>query len=358
MSQGSWQPPRPIPSAPSSIEEPHRVALLVDDGSNPFEMSCACEIFGASRRSEIGFDPYRLTVVAPSSRTRMRAGLFEITATGTLEDLAEAETVIVPNRPDVATPTRPAVLDAIRAAHERGARLVGLCTGAFTLAEAGLLDGRPAAVHWQLAAAFRARYPRVRAQPDVLFVDDEDILTSAGSAAALDLGLHIVRKDHGAAVAHHVSRRLVYASFRDGGQRQFAEHPAPEAADRSFAATIAWAEAQLDAPLGVQDLAAHAGVSVATVHRRFRTAFGTTPLAWLTLRRVELARRLLEYDAGSVEMIAARSGLGSAANLRALLRRHTGLTPSDYRARNRATSTRPGVPCPEGDRAQEDLLRT
>ncbi|MEH0108568.1 helix-turn-helix domain-containing protein [Tersicoccus sp. MR15.9] len=357
MSQGSWH--APIPSAPGTDDEPHRVALLVDDGSNPFEMACACEIFGASRRAEIGFDPYSLTVAAPTRRTRMRGGLFDLSATGTLDDLVDAETVIVPNRPDVATPTRPAVLDAIRAAHERGARLVGLCTGAFTLAEAGLLDGRPAAVHWQLAAAFRARFPRVQTQPDVLFVDDEDVLTSAGSAAALDLGLYIVRKDHGAAVAHHVGRRLVYASFRDGGQQQYAEHAAPEAADRSFAETIAWAEGQLDTALSVQDLARHAGVSVATVHRRFRTAFGTTPLAWLTLRRVELARRLLEYDAGSVEMIAARSGLGSAANLRSLLRRHTGLTPSDYRARNRVASSRPvDAVLSEGELPEDGLLRT
>ena len=229
-------------------------------------------------------------------------------------------------------PHHPDVLAAIRRAHDRGARLVGLCTGAFTLAEAGVLDGRPATVHWQLAEEFRRRFPAVRLQPDVLFVDDGDVLTSAGSAAALDLALHVVRRDHGAEAANSVSRRLVFAAWRDGGQRQFVERPVPAAAERPLTATLAWAQERLDRPLPVAELARHAHVSVTTLHRRFRTELGTTPLGWLTGERVELARRLLEQGAG-LDAVAHRSGLGTTANLRVQLRRHTGLGPAEYRAR-------------------------
>jgi AraC family transcriptional activator FtrA len=263
----------------------------------------------------------------------MRDSLFTVTATGTLADLDRAHTVVVPNRPDVASAGRPEVLAAVRRAHARGARLVGLCTGAFTLAEAGVLDGRPAAVHWQLADEFRRRFPRVLLQPDVLFVDDGDVLTSAGSAAALDLALHIVRRDHGGEIANAVSRRLVFSAFRDGGQRQFIERPVPPATDAPLTRTLAWAQERLDGPLPVADLAAHAHTSVTTLHRRFRSELGTTPLAWLTAERVELARRLLERTQLGLEVVAGRSGLGAGANLRAQLRRHTGLSPSEYRSR-------------------------
>jgi AraC family transcriptional regulator, transcriptional activator FtrA len=309
------------------------VAVLVDEGSNPFEFGCVCEIFGARRTAELGFEPYSLRVVSPQRRVAMRDGLFSLGAVGGLADLDGAHTVVVPNRPDVDTPGRPAVLAAIRRAHERGARLVGLCTGAFTLAEAGLLDGRAAAVHWQLADEFARRFPRVRVEPDVLFVDDGDVLTSAGSAAALDLGLHLVRGDHGAEIANLVSRRLVFAAFRDGGQRQFVERPVPPAGQASLAPTLAWARSRLARPLTVADLARHAHASPATLHRRFRDEVGTTPLAWLTGERVELARRLLERDATGLDLVAHRCGFGSVSNLRTQLRRHTGLTPSAYRAR-------------------------
>ncbi|MFE1349061.1 helix-turn-helix domain-containing protein, partial [Streptomyces sp. NPDC058757] len=226
-----------------------------------------------------------------------------------------------------------AVLDAIRRAHARGARLVGFCSGAFTLAEAGVLDGRRATAHWQWADAFRARFPAVRLEEDVLFVDDGDILTAAGSAAALDLGLHVVRRDHGAEVASAVSRRLVFAAHRDGGQRQFIERPVPEVPEESLAPVLAWAQERLDRPLTVADLAARAAVSPATLHRRFRAELGTTPLAWLTGERVTLARRLLERGEARLDVVARASGLGTAAHLRTLVRRETGLSPSAYRNR-------------------------
>lgn len=313
-------------------ESLHRVVVLVDENSNPFELGCATEVFGL-RRPEIGRVLYDFRLCAAAPRTRMRDGFFTLTGVAPLTALDEADTVIVPNRPDVETPRRPSVLAAIRRAHARGARMIGFCSGAFTLAEAGVLDGRRATAHWQWADAFRSRFPRVRLEPDVLFVDDGDILTSAGSAAALDLGLHVVRRDHGAEVANAVSRRLVFAAHRDGDQRQFVDRPVPDIPDESLASVLAWAQGRLDHPLTVADLAAQAAVSPATLHRRFRTELGTTPLSWLTGERVTLACRLIERGETRLDMVARRAGLGTATNLRALMRRETGLTPTDYRRR-------------------------
>ncbi|MEU5811369.1 helix-turn-helix domain-containing protein [Streptomyces sp. NPDC047718] len=309
-----------------------RVVVIVDENSNPFELGCATEVFGL-RRPEIGRDLYDFTLCSPEPRTLMRDGFFTLTGVAGLEAADTADTLIVPNRPDVEVPRRPAVLDAVRRAHARGARLIGFCSGAFTLAEAGVLDGRRATAHWQWADSFRARFPSVRLEPDVLFVDDGDVLTAAGSAAALDLGLHVVRRDHGAEIANAVSRRLVFAAHRDGGQRQFVERPMPDLAAESLAPVLAWAQERLDSPLTVADLAARAAVSAATLHRRFRAQLGTTPLAWLTGERLALACRLIERGESRFEVVARRSGLGTAANLRVLMRRGTGITPSAYRRR-------------------------
>nr|WP_233518550.1 helix-turn-helix domain-containing protein [Streptomyces corynorhini] len=306
--------------------------MIVDENSNPFELGCATEIFGL-HRPEIGRDLYDFTLCSPRPRTVMRDGFFTLTGVAALEAADEADTLIVPNRPDIEVPRRPAVLDAVRRAHARGARLIGFCSGAFTLAEAGVLDGRRATAHWQWADGFRARFPSVTLESDVLFVDDGDILTAAGSAAALDLGLHVVRRDHGAEIANTVSRRLVFAAHRDGGQQQFVERPVPEVADESLAPVLAWAQERLDTPLTVSGLAARAAVSPATLHRRFRTELGTTPLVWLTGERLALACRLIERGESRFDVVARRSGLGTAAHLRTLMRRHTGLTPSAYRLR-------------------------
>ncbi|MGN0118905.1 MAG: GlxA family transcriptional regulator [Streptomyces albidoflavus] len=312
--------------------EPHRVVVVVDEHSNPFELGCATEVFGL-RRPELGRQLYDFRLCSPEPRTLMRDGFFTLTGVAGLEAADTADTLIVPNRPDTEVPRRPAVLDAVRRAHARGARLVGFCSGAFTLAEAGVLDGRRATAHWQWADDFRARYPSVRLEPDVLFVDDGDILTAAGSAAALDLGLHLVRRDHGAEVANAVSRRLVFAAHREGGQRQFVERPMPDLPDESLAPVLAWAQERLDAPLTVADLAGRAAVSPATLHRRFQAQLGTTPLTWLTRERLALACRLIERGEPRFEVVARRSGIGTAAHLRSLMRRETGITPSAYRSR-------------------------
>ncbi len=310
----------------------HRVAVLVDDGSNPFELGVATELFGL-RRPELGRPWYDFTLCAARPAVRMHLGMFTMTGVADLGAAAAADTVIVPNRPDPDVPADPAVLAAICGAADRGARLVSFCTGAFTLAQAGVLDGRRATTHWRWAAEFARRFPAVHLTPDVLFVDDGNVLTAAGSAAALDLGLHLVHRDHGAEVANAVSRRLVFTGHRDGGQRQFVERPVPSVPDTSLAPVLEWARARLDQPLTVPDLAARAATSQATLHRRFRAELGTTPLAWLTIERVTLACRLIERGEQRLDRVATASGLGTAANLRAQLRRHTGLSPSAYRRR-------------------------
>jgi AraC family transcriptional activator FtrA len=196
-----------------------------------------------------------------------------------------------------------------------------------------VLDGRRATTHWQWAASLAAKFPRVRWEPDVLFIDEGNVLTAAGSAASLDLGLHIIHRDHGAEVVNAVSRRLVFTGHRDGGQRQFIARPVPAVPETSLAPVLAWALERLDTPLTVTDLATRAATSPATLHRKFRAELGTTPLAWLTTERVTLACRLIERGELRLDRVAALSGFGTAANLRAQLRRHTGLSPSAYRRR-------------------------
>ncbi|QNP71428.1 helix-turn-helix domain-containing protein [Streptomyces roseirectus] len=323
MTQGSSQP-----------KPPHRVTVVVDEGTNPFEVGIATEIFGLPR-PELGLPQrlYEVTLCAPTRAVRMNHGFFTLTGTAGLEAVDDADTVVVPGRPDNVVPRGADVLDAIRRAHARGARVVSLCTGAFALAEAGLLDGRRATTHWMWADAFRELHPKVLLEPDVLFIDEGDVLTAAGSAAALDLGLYVVRRDHGVEIANAVSRRLLFAAHRDGGQRQFVERPVPDVPDESLAPLLEWAQERLDAPLTVAGLAARASVSPATLHRRFRAQLGTTPLAWLTGERVALACRLIERGEERLDVVAARAGLGTAANLRVRVRRATGLSPSAYRRR-------------------------
>ncbi|MFE1400198.1 helix-turn-helix domain-containing protein [Nocardiopsis dassonvillei] len=332
----------------------HRVALVVDEGSNPFEMSVATELFGL-RRPEVDRPWYDLTVCAAVPEVRVHRGMFTLGGLAGLEAVAKADTVIVPNRPDPEVPPSPEVVEAVRAADRRGARLVSFCSGAFTLAAAGVLDGRRAATHWRFEELFARTYPRVRLERDVLFVDEGRVLTAAGSAAALDLGLHLIRRDHGEGVANTVSRRLVFTAHREGGQRQFVPRPVPEAADTSLSPLLDWARERLDSPLTVTDLAARASVSPATLHRRFRAELGTTPLAWLRAERVLLACRLIEAGGMGLETVARASGLGSTANLRASVRAHTGVSPSAYRERFgprqlAGTSGPPVLPSPDAER--------
>lgn len=313
---------------------PHRVAVIVDEGTNPFEVGVATELFGLPR-PELGLPGplYEVTLCTPVPGVRMNHGFFTLTGVPGLDAVDDADTLVVPGRPDNVVPRGAAVREAIRRTHARGARVISLCTGSFALAEAGLLDGRRATTHWMWADAFRELHPRVRLEPDVLFVDEGDVLTAAGSAAALDLGLYVVRQDHGAEIANAVSRRLVFAAHRDGGQRQFVERPVPDVRDESLGPLLAWAQERLGEPLTVSGLAARAAVSPATLHRRFQAQLGTTPLAWLTGERVALACRLIERGEERLDVVAARSGLGTAANLRARVRGVTGLSPSAYRRR-------------------------
>src|SRR4051812_5484963 len=310
----------------------HRVVAIVTEQSNPFEMGVATELFGL-RRPELDRPWYDFTLCAATPEVRMNLGMFTLSDVAGLEAADTADTLIVPARPDPHVPTAPAITAAIRRAAVRGARLVSFCTGAFALAEAGVLDGRRATTHWQWAAEFAERFPRVQWEPDVLFVDDGDVLTAAGSAAALDLGLHLIHRDHGAEVVNAVSRRLVFTGHRDGGQRQFIARPVPAVPETSLAPVLAWALERLDTPLTVTDLAARAAASPATLHRKFRAELGTPPLAWLTTERVTLACRLIERGELRLDRVAAASGFGTAANLRLQLRRHTGLSPSAYRRR-------------------------
>ncbi|MFJ1761055.1 helix-turn-helix domain-containing protein [Amycolatopsis sp. NPDC088138] len=310
----------------------HRVVVLVDDGSNPFEMGVATELFGL-RRPELERPWYDFALCAPVPEVAMHLGMFTLSGVGGLDVADTADTLIVPNRPDPLAAPSPEVLAAVRRAADRGARLVSFCTGAFTLAFAGVLDGRRATTHWRWADDFASRFPAVDLEPDVLFVEDGNVLTAAGSAAALDLGLHLIHRDHGAEVVNAVSRRLVFTGHRDGGQRQFITRPVPEVPDTSLAPLLTWARSRLATPLTVAGLAAHAATSPATLHRRFRAELGTTPLAWLTTERVTLACRLIERGELRLDRVAEASGFGTAANLRLQLRRHTGLSPSAYRRR-------------------------
>ncbi|WP_284745767.1 helix-turn-helix domain-containing protein [Amycolatopsis sp. RTGN1] len=310
----------------------HRVVVLVDDGSNPFELGVATELFGL-RRPELDRPWYDFALCSPRPEVAMHLGMFTLSGVRGLDVADIADTLIVPNRPDPLTRPSPEVLAAVRRAADRGARLVSFCTGAFTLAFAGVLDGRRATTHWRWADDFVAQFPDVDLEPDVLFVDDGGVLTAAGSAAALDLGLHLIHRDHGAEIANAVSRRLVFTGHRDGGQRQFVERPLPAVPDTSLSPVLTWARSRLGTPLTVTDLATHAAISPATLHRKFRAELGTTPLAWLTTERVTLACRLIERGELRVDRVAEASGFGTAANLRLQLRRHTGLSPSAYRRR-------------------------
>ncbi|SEF15400.1 helix-turn-helix domain-containing protein [Jiangella alba] len=309
----------------------HRVAQIVAPGSNPFEMAIGMELFGITR-TELDVDWYDFVACSAGDGLTVREGLFTMHCPGTLDDVATADTVIAPNRPDPEAGYGDDVLEALRAAAARGARMVSFCTGAFALADAGLLDGHTVTTHWRWADQFRRRYPDIDLRPNVLFVDDGQVLTAAGSAAAIDLGLHIIRADFGASVATTVSRRLVFPAHREGGQQQFIERPVPRPGEATLAGAMEWATAHLDRPLTVAELAGRAAMSPSTFHRRFLAQTGTTPLRWLHHERIDHARALLETTALDVAEIARAAGFGTAANLRQHFRRHTGLAPTAYRA--------------------------
>ncbi|GIE74731.1 AraC family transcriptional regulator [Actinoplanes philippinensis] len=312
----------------------HRVVVLALPGVYPFEMGIPKRVFGSVVDSA-GAPLYEVVTAGLGAGPVPTAADFAVTVEHGPEILATAGTVVVPALEPLAPMfTDGAVSDELRAAlaHLRpGTRLVSICTGAYVLAAAGLLDGRPATNHWYCAEHFQRLFPRIAVDPTVLFVDDGDVLTSAGAAAGVDLCLHIVRRDHGSEIANAVARRCVVPPWRDGGQAQYIEQPVPEHTETSTAPTREWALQRLDEPLNLAALAGHARMSIRTFTRRFRQETGVTPGSWLISQRVDLARHLLETTDLPVERVAERAGFGTAASFRMHLRTVTGVGPHSYR---------------------------
>ena len=306
----------------------HTVAVLALDTVVPFDLATPIEVFDRTRLPG-GRPGYRVVVCA--ERPTVTTGVFDIAVPWRLDVLADAETVIVPGVTDPGAAAPAPVLDALRAAEARGTRIASICGGAFTLAAAGLLDGRRATTHWVAAAQLAARYPRVQVDPNVLYVDNGQILTSAGAAAGLDLCLHLVRTDHGAAVAADAARLSVMPLERAGGQAQFIAHEPPAPDGTTLEPLLTWMRQNAGRDLALADIARHAGMSVRTLNRRFRDQVGTTPLRWLHRIRVHQAQHLLETTAHPVDRVATQVGFGSVTAFRDRFRRITGTSPQAYR---------------------------
>ena len=307
--------------------ENHRVAVLVLEGAKPLDVGMPAQVF--SHRPSMPYE-VRVCGAAPGLVTG-GDGLSYHVAEG-LGALEHADTVFIPGYREPATTDPPgAVVGALMAAHERGARLAAISTGAFALAATGLLNGKRATTHWHYTRALAERHPLVRVDENVLFVDEGDVLTSAGAASGIDMCLHLVRRDHGVALSNHVARRLVAAPYRSGGQAQYVPRSVPEPLGEVFAATREWALARLGEPLTLEALARNARVSARTFSRRFVEDTGYTPMQWVLRARVDLARELLERTDLGVGQIADRAGLGTAANLRLHFQRILGTSPTEYR---------------------------
>lgn len=319
------------------------VAVLAYDGLSMFEFAVAVEIFGPHEVPQLGKDWYAMSVCGDTAHVSMDNGL-SMQVPRRLGAVCRAGTVIVPPCADASTVPE-SVLSALRHAHQRGARIVSLCTGAFVLARAGLLDGRRAVTHWADCDNFAEAYPAVTVDPSVLYVDEGDILTSAGSAASIDLCLHIVRLDHGADIADRLARSLVVQPHRRGGQAQFIETPMPVTGHFDpLTTTMTWMLEHLYEPMTVASLARRTHTSPRSFMRHFAATTGSTPHQWLQRQRIHLAQRLLETSDASVEVVAQKCGLGTATNLRKHFRRHLGTSPSLYRDTFSLSGDRPGTP--------------
>ena len=311
------------------------VVALVYDGLCSFEFSCAAEIFGLSR-PELGPDWYRFETCAAKSRSVRGQYGMRMQAAGGLDRLLAAGTIVIPGWEGIDVPVPPTVLDTLRQAHARGARLLSICSGAFVLAATGLLDGRRATTHWRYAEELRRRHPEVRVDPNVLYVDEGAVLTSAGSAAGLDLCLHLVRRDYGSKIANQVARRLVIPPHREGGQAQFLERPVDDRVRGSeqrgsLSMLLDKIRKRPGERWHIDELARLAAMSKRTFMRRFRAATGFSPADWVTRARVDAARELLENTALSIDQIAERCGLGTPTTLRHHFRKKVGLSPTQYR---------------------------
>jgi transcriptional regulator GlxA family with amidase domain len=310
----------------------NRVAVVLADHVSPFELGVACEVFGTDRSAD-GIEGWDFGVCSPAGSPVASWSGFGLSGLRDLSYAASADLLIVPTcAPRTAPPPSP-VLDVLRDAAARGAWVAGFCAGVFTLGYAGLLDGRRCTVHWVYEAEFRARFPAALVDTQALYADDGGISTSAGTVAAVDLCLHLVRRLRGVTAATTLARRMVAAPFRAGGQAQFVQAPVPRVSDDSVVAeALEWVERRLDQPFTVAELARRSGLGERTFLRRFSAATGTTPHRWLTERRLDRAQALLEEGRLSVEDIAAACGYASAAALRHQFSRLRGTSPSSYRA--------------------------
>ncbi|WP_447008035.1 GlxA family transcriptional regulator [Saccharothrix isguenensis] len=307
-----------------------RVALVLHGSAMLYEIAIASEVFGVDR-SDLSPTGTWYDLVVCTADGAPHPWLAHLPTTS-YAAIAQVDTVVVPSSDDLDDNPDHELLDALRAAHHRGARIASLCTGAFVLAAAGVLDGRIATTHWMHAEDLARRYPQVDVRPDVLYVDEGDVLTSAGKTAALDLCLHLVRLDLGAAAANGIARRLVVPAHRSGGQAQFITPPAEPRSPDGLAPTLEWARARLDQPLTVRDLAAHANLSSRQLARRMHAELQAGPLDWLHHQRIARAQELLERTDAPIDQIATSCGMGTATTLRRHFHRVLGVTPTAYRA--------------------------
>jgi AraC family transcriptional activator FtrA len=309
-----------------------RVVALVYEGLCAFEFACAAEVFGLPR-PELEPDWYRFETCALERRSIRGQYGMRIEADGGMDRLVQAGTVIVPGWRGIDTPVPAPLIEALREAHRRGARLLSICSGAFVLAATGLLDGKRATTHWRYVDALRSKYPLIDVNPDVLYIDEGGLLTSAGSASGLDLCLHLVRRDWGPDIANQVARRLVIPPHRDGGQAQFVERPVQNRERNALSPLLDRMRQHLNEAFTVPDMAKMVAMSERTFIRRFKETTGTTPADWLVMARVDQARALLEQSPVPVEEIASQCGFGSATTMRHHFRRKVGVSPNVYRAR-------------------------
>ncbi|NOX30184.1 MAG: transcriptional regulator FtrA [Actinobacteria bacterium] len=308
-----------------------RVVAVVYDSLCAFEFGLTTELFGLAR-PELDVDWYDFEVVSVDGPNIGMAGGVSMTAPTDLLRIESAGTVVLPGWSDPSEQPPAELIAAIIGAHRNGARIMSVCSGVFVLAATGLLDGMRATTHWRYALALQAAYPMIDVRPDVLYVDNGALLTSAGSAAGIDLGLHLIQRDFGQDIANRVARRLVLPPHRDGGQAQFINQPVPADSSSSVAPTIDWALERLAEPLTVNEMAAHANMSSRTFARRFRDDVGLAPLQWLNRQRVLYAKRLLETGTASIDIVARQAGFGSAANFRHHFEREARTTPTRYRS--------------------------
>ncbi len=309
----------------------NNVAAVLLNGVHPFELGVICEVFGLDRSDE-GLPVYDFAVASADGPTLSTHAGFTVTTPHGLERLDEADLIAVPAGQSYVDREFPEeLLAALHRAVDRGARILTVCSGVFVLGAAGLLDGRSCAVHWRHARELAIRYPRARVEPDVLYVDEGPVITSAGTAAGIDACLHIVRQEHGTEVANAIARRMVVPPHRDGGQAQFVERPLPRSACDTVGGVLAWMERHLDEEITVEQLAERALMSPRTFARRFKEETGTTPYRWLLRQRLLLAQELLEAGDETVDTIAGRAGFGNAAALRHHFLRALGTTPNAYR---------------------------